>query len=76
MYNVKSYVYHDHCYYIASCDYYVKDLDNYFECACDGELYPIDDAIEDRDTGELYYVDNEHGLIQDEETEEWYRDED
>jgi hypothetical protein len=26
------------------------------------------------ETGELYYVDNEHGLIQDEETEEWYRD--
>ena len=74
--DVDSYVYHDHCYYIASCDYYVKDLDDYFECACDGELYPIDDAIEDRDTGDLYYVDNEHGLIQDEETEEWYRDED
>jgi hypothetical protein len=74
--DVDSYVYHDFCHYIASCDYYVKDLDDYFTCTCDGELYPIDDAIEDRDTGGLYYVDNEHGLIQDEETEEWYRDED
>jgi len=73
--DVGGYVYHDFCHYIASCDYYVKDLDDYFACTCDGELYPIDDAIEDRDTGDLYYVDNEHGLIQDEETEEWYRDE-
>jgi hypothetical protein len=73
--DVDSYVYHDFCHYIDSCDYYVKDLDDYFACTCDGELYPIDDAIEDRDTGELYYVDNEHGLIQDEETGEWYRDE-
>ena len=74
--DVDSYVYHDFCYYIASCDYYVKDLDDYFECTCDGESYHIDGAIEDRDTGDLYYVDNEHGLIQDEETGEWYRDED
>jgi len=73
--DVGGYVYHDFCYYIAGYDYYVKDLDEYFECACDGEMYHIDDAIEDRDTGDLYYVDNEHGLIQDEETEEWYRDE-
>jgi len=73
--DVGGYVYHDFCYYIAGYDYYVKDLDEYFECACDGEMYHIDDAIEDRDTGDLYYVDNEHGLIQDEETGEWYRDE-
>jgi hypothetical protein len=74
--DVDSYVHQDYCYYIVGYDYYVKDLDDYFECTCDGELYHIDEAIEDRDTGELYYVDNEHGLIQDEETEEWYRDED
>jgi len=73
--DVDSYVYHDFCHYIASYEYYVKDLDDYFECACDGEIYHIDYAIEDRDTGGLYCVDNEHGLIQDEETGEWYRDE-